>query len=59
MVRMIALIRAKNRADFKKYRELVPATSEPYGGEIRLRADRLVSIADENDLGDFSQVALL
>lgn len=59
MVRMIALIRVKNRADFKKYRELVPATLEPYGGEIRLRADRLVSIADENDLGDFSQVALL
>lgn len=56
---MIALIRVKNRADFKKYRELVPATLEPYGGEIRLRADRLVSIADENDLGDFSQVALL
>ena len=43
MVRMIALIRVKNRADFKKYRELVPATLEPYGGEIRLRADRLVS----------------
>ena len=59
MVRMIALIRVKNRDDLKKYRELVPATLEPYGGEIRLRADGPVTLTDENDLGDFSQIALL
>ena len=59
MVRMIALIRVKNRDDFNKYRELVPATLEPYGGEIRLRADGPVALTDENDLGDFSQIALL
>ena len=53
MVRMIALIRVKNRDDFNKYRELVPATLEPYGGEIRLRADGPVTLTDENDLGDF------
>ena len=57
MVRMIALIRVKNRDDFNKYRELVPATLEPYGGEIRLRADGPVTLTDENDLGDFSQIA--
>ena len=59
MVRMIALIRVKNRDDFNKYRELVPATLEPYGGEIHLRADGPVTLTDENDLGDFSQIALL
>ena len=59
MVRMIALIRVKNRDDLKKYRELVPATLEPYGGEIRLRADGPVTLTDENDLGDFSQIVLL
>jgi len=59
MVRMIALIRVKNRDDFNKYRELVPATLEPYGGEIRLRADGPVTLTDENDLGDFSQIVLL
>ena len=59
MVRMIALIRVKNRDDFNKYRELVPATLEPYGGEVRLRADGPVTLTDENDLGDFSQIALL
>ena len=59
MVRMIALIRVKNRDDLNKYRELVPATLEPYGGEIRLRADGPVTLTDENDLGDFSQIALL
>ena len=59
MVCMIALIRVKNRDDLNKYRELVPATLEPYGGEIRLRADGPVTLTDENDLGDFSQIALL
>ena len=59
MVRMIALIRVKNRDDFNKYRELVPATLEPYGGEVRLRADGPVTLTDENELGDFSQIALL
>ena len=59
MVRMIALILVKNRDDLNKYRELVPATLEPYGGEIRLRADGPVTLTDENDLGDFSQIALL
>jgi len=59
MVRMIALIRVKNRDDFNKYRELVPATLEPYGGEIRLRADGPVTLTDENDLGDFWHIVQL
>jgi uncharacterized protein (DUF1330 family) len=58
MVRMIALIRVKNLSDFNRYREQVPATLEPYGGEIRFRAEKPMTLDDENGLGDISQVAL-
>ena len=58
MVRMIALIRVNNLADFNHYREQVPATLEPYGGEIRFRAEKPMTLDDENGLGDFSQIAL-
>jgi uncharacterized protein (DUF1330 family) len=58
MVRMIALIRVKNLSDFNTYREKVPVTLEPYGGEIRFRAEKPMTLDDENGLGDFSQVAL-
>ena len=58
MVRMIALIRVKNQSDFNSYRQQVPATLEPYGGEIRFRAEKPITLDDENGLGDFSQVAL-
>ena len=58
MVHMIALIRVDNLADFDHYREQVPATLEPYGGEIRFRAEKLMTLDDENGLGDFSQIAL-
>ena len=58
MVRMIALIRVKNLSDFNSYRQQVPATLEPYGGEIRFRAEKPMTLDDENGLGDFSQVAL-
>ncbi len=58
MVHMIALIRVNNLADFDHYREQVPATLEPYGGEIRFRAEKLMTLDDENGLGDFSQIAL-
>jgi uncharacterized protein (DUF1330 family) len=55
---MIALIRVKNLSDFNTYREKVPVTLEPYGGEIRFRAEKPMTLDDENGLGDFSQVAL-
>jgi uncharacterized protein (DUF1330 family) len=58
MVRMIALIRVKNLSDFNSYRQQVPATLEPYGGEIRFRAEKPMTLDDENGLGDFSQIAL-
>lgn len=58
MVRMIALIRVTNLMDFNHYRKQVPATLEPYGGEIRFRAEKPMTLDDENGLGDFSQIAL-
>ena len=58
MVRMIALIRVNNLADFNHYREQVPATLEPYGGEILFRAEKPMTLDDENGFGDFSQIAL-
>ena len=58
MGRMITLIPVNNLADFDHYREQVPATLEPYGGEIRFRAEKLMTLDDENGLGDFSQIAL-
>ena len=58
MVRMIALIRVNNLADFNRYRGQVPATLEPYGGEIRFHAEKPMTLDDENGLGDFSQIAL-
>ena len=58
MVHMIALIRVNNLADFDHYREQVPATLEPYGGEIRFRAEKLMTLDDENGFGDFSPIAL-
>ena len=58
MVRMIALIRVNNLADFNHYRKKVPATFEPYGCEIRFRAEKPMPLDDENGLGDFSQIAL-
>ena len=58
MVRMIALIRVYNLADINHYREQVPATLEPYGGEIGFSAERRMTLDDENGLGDFSQIAL-
>ena len=58
MVRMIALIRVKNLSDFNSYRQQVPATLEPYDGEIRFRAEKPMTLDDENGLGDFSQIAL-
>lgn len=58
MVRMIALIRIRNASDYARYREAVPATLEPFGGELRFRAESPITLDDENGLGDFSQVAL-
>jgi uncharacterized protein (DUF1330 family) len=58
MVHMIALIRVNNMSDFDSYRQQVPATLEPYDGEIRFRAEKPMTLVDENGLGDFSQVAL-
>ncbi len=58
MVRMIALIRVNNLADFDHYREQVSATVEPYGGGIRFRAEEPITLDDENGLGDISQIAL-
>ena len=58
MVRMIALIRVNNLADFYYYREQVPATLELDGGEIRFRAEKPMTLVDENGLGDFSPIAL-
>jgi uncharacterized protein (DUF1330 family) len=54
---MIALIRINNLSDFNSYREQIPATHEPYGGELRFRSVNLMRLDDENVLGDFSQVA--
>ena len=54
MVSMIALIRVNNLPDFNHYREQVPATLETYGGEIRFRAEKPMTLGDENGLGDFS-----
>ena len=55
---MIALIRVNNLADFNHYREQVPATLEPYSGEILFRAEKPMTLDDENGFGDFSQIAL-
>lgn len=58
MVGIIALIRVNNLANFNYYRDQVPATLEPHGGEIRFRAEKPMTLDDENGLGDFSQIAL-
>ena len=58
MVLMIALIRINNFPDFNAYREQVPATLEPCGGELRFRSEKPITLDDEYGLGDFSQVAL-
>lgn len=58
MILMIALIRINNFPDFNAYREQVPATLEPCGGELRFRSEKPITLDDENGLGDFSQVAL-
>lgn len=58
MVRMIALIRINSLVDFESYRSKVPVTLKPYGGEIIFRAEKIVTLVDENDLGGFSQIAL-
>ena len=55
---MIALIQVNKPADFNHYREQVPATLEPYGGEILFRAEKPMTLDDENGFGDFSQIAL-
>ena len=59
MVDMIALIRINSLVDFESYRAKVPATLEPYRGEIRFRAEKIVTLVDENELGGFSQIALV
>ncbi|MBU29085.1 MAG: hypothetical protein CMD54_03100 [Gammaproteobacteria bacterium] len=56
---MIALIRVNSLVDFESYRAKVPATLEPYGGEIKFRAKNITTLVDENELGGFSQIALL
>ena len=58
MVRMIALIRINNLSGFNSCRERVPATLEPYGGELRFRSEKPMTLDDENGLGDFCQIAL-
>ncbi len=58
MVRMIALIRINSLVDFECYRTKVSATLKPYRGEIRFRAKKIVTLVDENELEDFSQIAL-
>lgn len=58
MVDMIALIRINSLVDFESYRAKVPGTLEPYRGEIRFRAEKIVTLVDENELGGFSQIAL-
>ena len=58
MVRMIALIRIRNAADYALYRERVPETLRPFDGELRFRAEAPMTLDDENGLGDFSQIAL-
>ena len=55
---MIALIRINSLVDFESYRVRVPAALEPYEGEIRFRAETIVTLVDENELGSFSQIAL-
>ena len=55
---MIALIWINSLVDFESYRAKVPATLEPYEGEIRFRAETIVTLVDENELGGFSQIAL-
>ena len=55
---MIALIRVNSLADFNHYRDQVPATLEPYGGETRFRVEEPMTLDDENGLGDFSQIVL-
>jgi uncharacterized protein (DUF1330 family) len=57
MVRMVALIRINNLSDFNSYRKQVPLTLEPYGGELRFRWEKPITLDDENGLGDFSQIA--
>ena len=47
MVSMIALIRVNNLPNFYHYREQVPATLETYGGEIRFRAEKPMTLGDE------------
>ena len=59
MVDMIALIRINSLVDFESYRAKVPAKLELYRGEIRFRAEKIVTLVDENELGGFSQIALV
>ena len=59
MVHMIALIRVNSLVDFESYRAKVPATLEPYGGEVQFRAKKIITFVDENELGDLTQIALL
>ena len=58
MVRMISLIRISNVPYFNQYREQVPKTLEPFGGELRFRSEKPMTFDDENGLGEFSQIAL-
>ena len=58
MVCMIALIWVNNLADFNHYRDQVPASFEPYGGEIRFGVEEPMTLVDENGLGNFSRIAL-
>lgn len=58
MIRMIALIRINSLVDFESHRVRVPAALESFGGEIRFRAETIVTLVDENELGGFSQIAL-
>ena len=56
---MIALIWINSLVDFESYRAKVPAALEPYEGEIRFRAETIVTLVDDNELEYFSQIALL
>ena len=58
MGHMIALIWINSLVDFESYRAKVLATLKSYGGEIMFRAEKIVTLVDENKLGGFSQIAL-
>ena len=59
MVCIIALIWINSLVDFESYRAKVAATLESYGGEIRFRTEKIITLVDENELGGFSQIALV